>query len=294
MANSLNGLSLTVIAQEALPVLQVKVPVFDLFSTDFSSEVSNVGAGISTRIPASVTATAYNRSAGYVDTGVTSSVITVNLTNHKHFTMGFDDKEVSTLGADKLMGTFIQPAIDSIMNDMQSQLYSSVTTASFASSTYSASYANFNFSALMNGQKALDISGSSTPRCAILNVPTWYALLNDVKASYNLGDSTAIRQGQIGLLGNISVAQSPLVGSGIGLAGFIAGKDAFALAARVPAVANIDNVMEVANVTAPNGFTLQLRKWYSPDLGLLKISAVSINGYAVGQGSSLTRIITTD
>lgn len=294
MANTLNGLSLTQIAQETLPVLQPKVPVFDLFSTDLSPEVSIVGAGISTRIPATVTASSFVKANGYASTDVTTTAVTVNLTAHKHFTMGFTDLEVSTLGIDKLQSAFIQPAINSIVNSVQTDLFALITSGNYSATSYSASYANYSFNALVQGQKPLDVSGSSATRCAILNAPLTYALLGDIKSNSVLGDSTAIRQGLIGELGGLKVASAPLIGAGTGLAGIIAGKDCMALAARVPSLSSTNNFVDVANVTAGNGFTIQLRQWYSPDLGQWKISAVVIYGVAVGQGSSLVRVITVD
>lgn len=292
--NELAGLQLTAIAAEALPVLQKAVPLFSLFSTDFSSDVATVGSAVSTRIPTAMTAAAYTRASGYTPLEASSSAVTVTLNKHYHYTVGYDDSEVGNVGLTKLQNTFIQPAIYSIVNQCQSDLFALITSGNFPAVGYSASYANFGFSGLVAAQKCLDISGSMAPRGAILNVNTYYDLLDDVKANYVIGDNTAIRAGVVGNIAGSRVVMAPTIGTGVGLAGFVAGKDAIAMASRVPSVQG-SSIVEVANVTDPDsGFTVQLRQWYSPDRGMWMITAVAIYGVAKGNGLSGVRIITTD
>lgn len=292
--NELAGLKLTAIAAEALPVLQAKVPLFSLFSTDFSSDVAQIGSAVSTRIPTAMTAAAYARSSGYTPLEASSSAVTVTLDKHYHYTVGYDDSEIGSVGLTKLQNTFIQPAINSIVNQVQSDLFALITSGNYPQVGYSASYANFGFSGLVNAAKYLDASGSNAPRAALLNVNTYYDLLDDIKANYVIGDTAPIRAGTIGSIAGINVAMAPLVGSGVGLAGFVAGKDAAAIAARVPSLAAQGNV-QVENVTDPDsGFTVQLRQWYSPDRGMWMVSAIAIYGVAKGNGKSGIRLLTTD
>ena len=128
-----------------------------------------------------------------------------------------------------------------------------------------------------------------------MNVNTYYDLLDDIKANYIIGDTTPIRAGTIGSIAGINVAMAPQVGQGSGsLAGFVAGKDALAIAARVPSAAS-SAAVQVENVTDPDsGFTVQLRQWYSPDRGMWMITAVAIFGVSKGNGKSLSRIVTID
>lgn len=292
--NELAGLKLTAIAQEALPVLQAKVPLLSLFTTDFSSDVAQVGSAVSTRIPTAMTAAAYTRANGYTPLEASSSAVTVTLNKHYHYTIGYDDSEVGSVGLAKLNSTFIEPAINSIVNQVQSDLFGLITAGNFSVAGYSASYASFGFGGLVGCSKILDVSGAMAPRAALLNVNTYYDLLDDIKANYVIGDTAPIRAGTIGNIAGVSVAMAPGIGSGVGLAGFVAGKDAIAMAARVPALTGASGI-QVENVTDPNsGFTVQLRQWYSADRGMHMISAVAIYGVAKGNGSSGVRILTTD
>lgn len=300
MANSLGGLALTAIAAETLPVLQAATPAFSLISTDFSSDVASIGSAVATRIPAAATATAYDRANGYVNSECygTSSAVTVTLNKHYHMTLGFDDSEVGNIGLAKLQSTFIQPAVYAIVNQAQSDLFGLITTA--FPGVYSASYQNFGFTGLTTCAAGLDNSGSNAPRAAFLGTNLYYDVLDDLKAVSVVGADSLIRAGNIGQIAGVQVALAPTttfgggsVGSG-GLAGFFCGKDALAMAARVPAVAG-SAAVEIQNVTDPkSGFTLQLRQWYSPDRGMHMLSAVAIYGVSRGNTSSGLRILTTD
>lgn len=293
--NELAGLSLTVIAAETLPVLQKKVAMFDLFSTDFSPEVQAQGSAIVTRIPSAQTAAAYSRTTGYTPLEASSSAVTVNLNKHYHYTVGFDDSEIGNVGLTKLINTFIEPGVNAIVNQVQSDVFALITAGNYPVSTFSASYTGFGFTGLTGAASVLDKSGSNAPRSAILNVPLFYDVLDDIKANYIIGDTSAIRAGEIGSLAGIKVAMSPSVGAGVGLAGFVAGKDAIAIAGRLPSAGVQDGAgVQVANVTAGGGFSIQLRQWYSPDRGMWMLSAVGIYGVSKANGSSLVRIITTD
>jgi hypothetical protein len=291
MGNTLDGLSLTVIAQEALPVLQAKLAPLTLYTTDFSNEVAQVGSAVSTRVVTAQTAADYARSSGYAVQNTTSSAFTVTLNKHKHFTVGWDDSEVGNIGLPKLMSTFIQPAVNAICNAVQSDMLGLITTA--YPSYYSASYGSFGFAGLTSGAKVLDNSGSTAPRAAMLGTNVFYDVLDDIKGIYSVG-ADALRQGKVGELAGMSVVPVPTsTFGGTGLAGFVGGKDALLIAARLPG-APTGNV-EVETVTDPNsGFSVQLRKWYSLDDGMWKISAVAIYGVLRGNTSSGVRIITTD
>lgn len=227
-ANSLNGLSLTAIAAETLPVLQAATPAFSLISTDFSADVATVGSAVSTRIPTAGTAVAYNRDNGYVAGNATASAVTVTLNKHYHFTLGFDDAEVGNIGMAKLQECFIQPAVFAVVNQAQSDLYALITTAYPA--VYSASYASFGFTGLTAASKVLDNSGSSAPRGAFLGTNLYYDILDDLKSVSVVGADSLIRAGNVGTIAGVKVALAPTAIFGgltstqaAGLAGFVAG-----------------------------------------------------------------------
>jgi len=256
MANTLNGINLTVIAQEALPVLQKKLAPLALFTTDFSAEVQTKGAAISTRYVTPVAATDYDRTVGYTGSAVVSNAVTITLNKHKFFVASFDDSEVGNASLPVLQRTFIEPAVNAIGNAVQADLIALMTTA--FPSYYSASYANFGFAGVTGGAKILDNSGSNAPRAALLGTNLFYDVLDDIKGIYSTGPD-ALRNGDVGMLGNVATALVPTSEfAGTGLAGFIGGRDALCIASRQIGIANNPNV-EVSTVTLDNGFTVQLR-----------------------------------
>lgn len=291
MANSLGGVNLTVIAQEILPVLQARLAPIGLYTTDFSSEVATLGSAVSTRVATAMTAIDYSRANGYAAQNSTSSVYTVTLDKHKHFTIGWDDSEVGNASLPVLQRTFIQPAVNAICNAVQSDMLALITTA--YPSCYSASYGSFGFAGITTCAKVLDNSGSNAPRAALLGTNLFYDVLDDIKGLYTVG-AEALRQGQVGTLGNVATALVPTsTFGGTGLAGFCGGKDALLIASRLPGVPSGN--IQVETVTDPvSGFSVQLRQWYSADQGMWKVTAVAIYGVLRGNTSSGVRIITTD
>src|SRR5690242_6160536 len=104
MANTLP--SLTVIAQEALPVLHAAIPQLSAFTTDFSSDVAAQGTAVATRIPSAMTAATYSSATGYVPQDVSTTAVTVTLGAPVFNVVGFTDAEIGSLTLPKLMNTF--------------------------------------------------------------------------------------------------------------------------------------------------------------------------------------------
>ena len=84
MPNTIGGINLSVIAQQSLDALLVEMPVVSAFTTDFSSDVADVGESVSTRVASAVSAG--DATSGYSATDVTSTAKTITLDKHKHFT----------------------------------------------------------------------------------------------------------------------------------------------------------------------------------------------------------------
>src|ERR1044071_7412955 len=269
MANTINtngGLSLTVIAQEALPFLNPIAAKLAYFSTDFSSEVAQVGAAVSTRIVTAMTSSQYDATTGYAGVAGTATAVTCTLNQHYIRPVYFSPVEVATIGLDKLMSTYVGPAIAAVGNDVMKQVYQLATIGNYAVAAVSSSGANFNYNCVLSGSKVLDLSGSNAPRATVLTPRLYSGIVSELKQNYVIGDSTVIRNGELGLLDNSMTVKDALLPSlGQGLAGFIAGKDAIAIATRVPPAppASIESVL----VEGPGGLTLQLQRFYSPHLG---------------------------
>jgi hypothetical protein len=293
MANTINtnnGLSLTVIAQEALPFLNPIAAKLDLFSTDFSGEVGAVGAAVATRIVTPMTASSYDATTGYASVAGTTTAVTTTLNNHTYRTVAFTPVEMATIGIDKLTQTYIAPAIAAVGNEVVKQLYTLATATNYPVASYSGSAGGFNYAAILSGSQVLDLSGSNAPRATVLNPRLYMPVVSELKQNYVIGDSTVIRNGELGLLDNSwTVKDSLLPSNGQGLAGFVAGKDAFAIATRVPPAPGPG--VEVENIVGPGGLTLQVQRYYVNHLGQYHITVGLIWGVAKGNGSSLVRFI---
>ena len=116
MANTLGGVNLAQIAQQTLETLSAEMPVVSAFTTDFSSDVADVGESVSTRVASAVSAG--DATSGYSATDVTSTAKTITLNKHKHFTAKFTDLEIAKGGLDLLERTFVRPAVHSVVNAM--------------------------------------------------------------------------------------------------------------------------------------------------------------------------------
>lgn len=290
--NTLNGLSLTAIAEETLPVLQKKAAILSAFTTDFSPAPAEAFSAIATRIPTAMTASIYDASSGYAAVAGSTTAVTVTLDQHVYRTVGFTPVEIGNVGMSKLQTTFITPAVNSVVNAMLGSLWSIVTVANYPFSSFNASGSSFTFADVLAGCKNLDNSGSLTPRSAILNVNLYHPLLNELKANYLIGDTSLVRDGQIGSLAGVNVymdQQMPYASPGLG--GIVAGKDAIAIAARLPYTAGAPGV-ETEVVTDPNsGLSIQLQKYYVPHLGQWHLTATAIYGVQVAQKASLNRFV---
>ncbi len=293
MPNTLGGLSLTAIAAEALPVLQKRLAQFNIYTTDFSSDVAQVGSAVSTRYVTPATASVYSNSTGYATTDQTSTAVTVTLGNHIHTTVGFTDAEIGNISLPKLQQTFIAPLVNSTINSIADQIGSLVTIGNFAVNAFSGSGAGFTYSNFTTGSVVLQKSGSSDNVSAVLNPVLYQALKVDLKNTFGLAVDT-VRSGDAGIIdGKTTQLDARLGSQGQGLAGFLCGKDAICIASRVPA-SPIPAYVEVENLTDPNsGFTVQLRQWYSADRGQWMLSAIAIFGVQKGNPGSLVRFVDT-
>jgi len=289
MANTLP--SLTIIAQEALPVLQQAVPVLSAFTTDFSSEVAQQGSAVATRIPGSMTANLYSSATGYAPTDVSTTAVTVTLNAPAYAVVGFTDAEVGNLTMQRLINTFIKPAIYGVINKVASDTFALVTSGNYGAATYIGTGYTFT-NCIQSPMAALAAAGVTSDKAVILHSTPYYGVLGDIKAQNIIGDTTVIREGYLGNLAGASVQMAAgLPSNGENLVGFACGKEAIAIATRLPFIPSNAPMISVENVTdEKSGLTIQLRQWYSPDKGMYLFGAVLAYGVAKGNTSALKRI----
>ena len=291
MANTLGGVNLAQIAQQTLETLSAEMPVVSAFTTDFSSDVADVGESVSTRVASAVSAG--DATSGYSATDVTSTAKTITLNKHKHFTAKFTDLEIAKGGLDLLERTFVRPAVHSVVNAMMDDLLALVVNATYSNkSTVTAA----NFGADDVAGLAGDLTTLNVPRngCAMVIKPAYYAALakdNAIQASYAFGNPGAIQDNNIPRVHGFDVLEySDIPANSENLEGFVCGKEALIIAGRQPALPE-NWAGSTESVQDPDtGITLQLRNWYEGKDGAQYITATLIYGVAAGT-DSLKRIV---
>jgi len=291
VANTLNGLNLSLVAAQTLETLSAEMPVVSAFTTDFSSDIADVGESVSTRVASAVSAG--DATSGYSATDVTSTAKTITLNKHKHFTAAFTDLEIAKGGMDMLERTFVQPAVHSVVNAMMDDLLALVVNATYSNNVVVTAG---NFGADDVATLAGDMTTLNVPRGgrAMVIKPAYYAALakdNAIQASYAFGNPGAIQDNNIPRVHGFDVLEySDIPANSENLEGFVCGKEALIIAGRQPALPE-NWAGQVESVQDPDtGITLQLRNWYEGKDGAQYITATLIYGVAAGT-DSLKRIL---
>ena len=291
MANTLGGINLAQIAQQTLETLSAEMPVVSAFTTDFSSDVADVGESVSTRVATAVSAG--DATSGYSSSDVTSTAKTITLNKHKHFTANFTDLEVAKGGLDMLERTFVRPAVHAVVNAMMDDLLALVVNATYSNNTVvtAANFGADDVATLAGDLTTLNVPRS--PRSMVIK-PAYYAALakdNAIQASYAFGNPGAIQDNNIPRVHGFDVLEySDIPANSENLEGFVCGKEALIIAGRQPALPE-NWAGAVESVQDPDtGITLQLRNWYEGKDGAQYITATLIYGVAAGT-DSLKRIL---
>ena len=291
MANTLGGVNLAQIAQQTLETLSAEMPIVSAFTTDFSSDVADVGESVSTRVATAVSAG--DATSGYSATDVTSTAKTITLNKHKHFTAAFTDLEIAKGGMDMLERTFVRPAVHAVVNAMMDDLLALAVAA-----TYSAEVTVVagSFGADDVADLAGDLTTLNVPKAdrALVIKPAYYANLaqdNAIQASYAYGGPGSIRDNAVPKVHGFNVYEySDIPANSENLEGFACGPEALIIAGRQPALPE-NWAGAVESVQDPDtGVTLQLRNWYEGKDGAQYITATLIYGVAAGT-DSMKRIV---
>lgn len=294
MSNTLGGVNLAQVAQQSLDALVAELPSLNMFTTDFSADVVNEGASVSTRV--ATQPTSGSLATGYAANvqGGTTTVKTVTLGDVSGLVLGFTDSEWSKSHIN-LIDVFIKPGVNAIAGGMIADVLALVTNANFSTAAFVGAASVFDSDDVADIATALTTAKvPKRGRGMILNPTYFAALLKDdsVKASMFYGGSEAIRNRQIpSLMGFSPVVEFvDLPDNSENLVGVAGGKQGLIIAARVPAIPD-GFPGEIANVTDPDsGLTLQLRKWYSADDGKHYMSMGLMYGVAVGVAGYLKRL----
>jgi len=295
MANTLGGINLAAIAEQTLDYLGSQFFMLSAFTRDFSQDIRNKGASVTTRIPSS--ATVQDLSSGYSASDVTSTAKTVTLSNFKGFVTGFTDKEVSLVGnVDWLQRVFVEPAVEATCKSVADDLLALVTAANFPTPLTSTA-ANFDSDDLAD--LAASLSTAKVPkslRSAML-LPTYNASLQKdaaIQDASAYGSSDAVRNHAAGMIHGFGIHEyEGIPNNGENLTGFVCHPCALLIAARTVAEPVTPRVQVLNTVDPKTGIPLQFRAWYDRDGGQYKFSVGLLYGVAVGNTAALKRIISS-
>jgi hypothetical protein len=292
MANTIAGVNLAKVAMESLPALTDLFAPLNALSTDFSTDISQSGESITTRIPTNVTAG--DMTTGYQtnSSDVVMVAKTVTLNQFKGFTYGFTDLERSKSEID-LNRLFVEPALEAVGEAVFGYIWDLVVNANFTS-TEVITAANFDrddladFNAILTTAKAL-----KTGRSVFCN-PSYYAgLVKSLNSAEIPGITADKAEAMVPRVANFDSYETSLAdANGESLGAFAFQKSALIMAARtvvadeMTAAAGVD----VETVIIPGlGLPVQWRKWYSAD-GTLYYNVNVLFGASVGVATAGHRI----
>ena len=130
--NTIAGVNLAQIAEETLPHLQALFAPLAGVITDFSSDIAQEGASVTTRF--ATVPTAVDLSSGYTSQNTTLTAKTVTLDTFYGFVYGFKDVERSKSSL-FLNDLFVSPALQAVGTKVFGDLWNLVVAANFSTST---------------------------------------------------------------------------------------------------------------------------------------------------------------
>ncbi len=287
--NSLNGVNATRISQLTLEALQTTVLPFSAFTTDFSSDIADRGAAVSTRFVTNPSVS--NFAAARSSQNSTTTAVTVTLSNYVGVDLGFGDTEMSFSDV-KLAEMYIKPAIVALFENVMASTLALVTSANYSANTLITA-ANFNASAVAGLATSLNTAKVPSVGRAIIAPPTYVDSLRKdttITPAYAIGSAEYLRSGKAPPLHGFTIHEfnGTIPANSENLAAIALAPQAVALAARVPAMPR-NWAGQVTNITDPaSGLTIQFRDWY--DGQEQRTQFCLIYGVAKGVSGNLHRI----
>ena len=299
MANTLGGINLAAIADESLEYLGYHFFPLNAVATDFSTDIATKGESVTTRIASGLTA--QDLSSGYSSAAqdVTSTAVTVTLSNFFGVPYGFTDLEISKAGDSTwLRNQFIEPALEGLKDKIMQTIFALCTTAAYTNETVSTA-ANFDSDDLADIAGALTALKVPMRNRSMIVDPTYYtALMKDavVEDASAFGDNQAIKEGVVQRVRGVNVFQyANIPNLSESFEGMVLHPSAIAFAARTiadPTELNADAPVQVEDRVCPvTGLPLQFRAWYDANAGKFYLSVATLWGCIKGQANSMHRIV---
>jgi hypothetical protein len=292
MSNTLNGVNLAVVAQRTLSTLLVRFPSASAFSTDFSSDIANVGESVTTRVATQPGVQDFTATTAAAN--VTTTARTISLSNYSGVRVGFTDMEWSKSSIN-LNDIFIGPVANTVIRAIMDDVLARVTNANFGAAAFTGAASTFDADDVVDLATALDTGNVPFDPRSLVLLPSYFGALakdNAIQAADSYGDDGPIKRNRFPMVHGFEVVQyNGIPNNSESLVGFASGPQGLLIAARVPAIPD-SFPGEIESATDPeSGLTIQVRKWYSADDRKHYMEAGVIHGSQIGVTGNLKRIV---
>lgn len=296
MANTIGGANLAAIAQESIaPLMSAFAPLM-AFTRDFSSDIANTGASVTTRY--ATVPTAQNMASSTARTDVTTTALTVTLNTWYGFVWGFRDDERSK-SAVNLNDIFIEPAASALAVKVFGDVWNLADDTNYPAATATeliSTAANFDRDDVADLAAQLTTNKApKTGRSLILHPTHYAALAKDLNAADSAGQVLTLGENRIPRLHGFDVYESPECdGNSVNVAGLACHKSNILIAARQVDYERAQSAgVEVETFVIPEiGLPVQLRRWYDQSNRYLNYSMDVLYGVLFGLPNAGIKIVT--
>lgn len=290
--NTIAGVNLAQIAEETLPHLQALFAPLNGVITDFSSDIAQEGASVTTRF--ATVPTAVDLSSGYTSQNTTLTAKTVTLDTFYGFVYGFKDAERSKSSI-FLNDLFVQPALQALGTKVFGDLWNLVVAANFSTSSTIAA-ANFDRDDLVDlGTTLTNTKKAPKAGRTVWAAPGHYGALVKTLNSAEIPGITADKaEAMVPRVAGFDIYESDQCdGNSENLAAFAFHRSSLLMAGRsVDSTGAAEVGVEVQDIIIPGlNLPVQFRRWYDPNAGELKYSVGLLYGVATGMDFGV-RVVT--
>lgn len=242
--NTFNGMTSDNVAMEGISTLEKALVPIAAFSMDLSIDIAEKGDVVKTRIVPSATAATdlVDNESGNYDSIVddqTTTLVSVTLDPHPVTGFAFTDSEAQSIASGVWTDTsrrLVKSHIRGIAEDVLDELFALITNANYGAAALTTLAVNFDADDVADLRTVAVNAGWNMDDEPILGLnPDYYGALikDDAIQDFSASQITALRDGKLPKLSGFQVMEMPtLPGNSENLTGFIALKDAMAIAMR--------------------------------------------------------------
>jgi hypothetical protein len=295
MANTLNGVNLGLVAQRSVPPLKRALFVVNNFFNDFSDEIVQPGASITTRVP--VLGSTSDFTSGITLSNAQTNSITVTLSQEQGYAVGFTNAEV-TKSAINLTNLFEEPAMWAVARNITDTALSLFTAANYSGNKVVA-LSSFNGDVVAN--LAMQLTQADVPddgnRWLLLSPAAYAQLAQDqgIKYAYAYGSNSVIMDNRIPKVHGFTVGTYNGIPDpdSVGMFGIAGYKNGVVIASRK--LAEPDYWFGQTEYVAEDESRLNVQLQYFYD-GMSKkniLAAETLYGVSVGVAANCIRLTTS-